>query len=112
MSSVQHHVIIVTTYRRDLAEEAWYVAEGIFPHATHPVESSVNGYFTFFIPPDGSKEGWADSVEGDQRRDEFITWLKSKDYSDGSNPYTWVEVSYGDHGPDVTRTNSENLIAP
>ncbi len=35
------------------------------------VPARINGYVTFFIAPDGSKEGWADSDRGDALRDEF-----------------------------------------
>jgi hypothetical protein len=32
------------------------------------MHSPVNGYKTFFIPPDGSKEGWGPSNDGDEER--------------------------------------------
>ncbi len=35
------------------------------------VPAIVNEYTTFFIAPDGSKEGWADSDAGDRLREDF-----------------------------------------
>lgn len=32
----------------------------------------INGETTFFMAPDGSKEGWADSDRFDLRREEFV----------------------------------------
>lgn len=51
----------------------------------------VNGYQSFFIPPDGSKERWDASDEGNRRRNEFIKWLKSRKVL-----VDWVEVQFGD----------------
>jgi hypothetical protein len=63
---------------------------------SYMVKSRVNGYTSFLVSPDGSKEGWAESEEGDNRRATFIEWLRSKRYEDGSSPYSWAEVLYGD----------------
>jgi hypothetical protein len=60
------------------------------------VESKINGYLSFFIAPDGSKAGWGDSNEGDERRDKFISWCDEQRYSDGSTSLQWVEVQYAD----------------
>ena len=49
---------------------------------------------SFFIPPDGSKEGWDDSEEGDKSRDRFVGWLRSVREKYG---LSWVEVQYGDN---------------
>lgn len=38
---------------------------------------SVNGGAAFFIAPDGSKEGWEPSDEGDKARAEFIEYLRT-----------------------------------
>lgn len=57
---------------------------------------AINGYRSFFIAPDGSKEGWTDSDIWDERRQRFIEWLKSKRYEDGSGPCSWVLVQFGD----------------
>jgi hypothetical protein len=56
----------------------------------------MNGFQSFFIPPDGSKEGWDDSNIGDLQRETMINWLNEQAYEDGSTPFRWVEVQYGD----------------
>ena len=60
------------------------------------IASPANDVRTFFIAPDGSKEGWATSNEGDARRAEFVAYLKSQEYANGESPFWWVEVQYGD----------------
>jgi len=51
----------------------------------------TNCHVSFFIPPDGSKEGWDESKEGDARRSEFKDFIrKSKLYCN------WAEVVFGD----------------
>jgi hypothetical protein len=63
-------------------------------------ETAENDYVSFFIPPDGSKEGWAASDENDQARDEFIAWLKLQVYEDGSGPIDWADIRFGGDEPD------------
>ncbi len=66
-------------------------AKTIFPYVSPLSPKGVNGYQSFFIPPDGSKERWDASDEGNRRRDEFIKWLKSR-----KALVDWVEVQFGD----------------
>lgn len=39
------------------------------------IRSPLNGYETFFVAPDGSKEGWEDSNAGDEKREQFLDWV-------------------------------------
>lgn len=64
----------------------------IFPWVSPMSDPQVNGEISFFIPPDGSKEGWAESEAGNQRRDDFIAWLQEND----RQVDCWVEVVFGD----------------
>lgn len=103
MGYMRHHAIVVTGILRDLTlssfpriEDAHAEALELFPRVSPIVESEINGYGSFFIPPDGSKEGWAESSAGDGKRARFRVWLYSKEYEDGSSPFKWVEVQYGD----------------
>lgn len=61
-----------------------------------PVDSITNGFSSFFIGSDGSKEGWEDSTKGDALRDAVIDYLNTLCYSDGSTSFRYVEVQYGD----------------
>ncbi|HEV8716163.1 MAG TPA: hypothetical protein VGX03_25475 [Candidatus Binatia bacterium] len=96
MGYMQHHAIIVTSCINEKFSAAYKKAKELFPKVSDPVPSGTNGYYSFFIPPDGSKEGWEASDAGDERRRIFRGWLNSQAYEDGSNSLKWVEVQYGD----------------
>jgi hypothetical protein len=106
MGYMRHHAIIVTNWNSEesphpmkdtptiedahrQAQECGLVTSPISPPAT-------NGYRTFLVFPDGSKEGWETSDEGDAARDAFVAWLEKSRYDDGSTPFDWAEVQYGD----------------
>jgi len=115
MSYVSHHAIIVTSNGYDSADqrlrEAHDYANKHFGALTSQIISSVfNGYKTFFVAPDGSKEGWDESDEHDIKRDNFIKILDDMMYDDGSGPIRYAEVRYGTDDCDqltttVTRSN-------
>lgn len=96
MGYMRHHGILVTTYKREYAEEARAEAVKIGLLVSEIVDSRVNGFNSFAVFPDGSKEGWDESDAGDARRDALIAWLDSKKFEDLSSPFAWVEVQYGD----------------
>ena len=96
MGYMRHHAIVITTWDRESAENVAAYAKELGCTQSEMVESPVNGYFTLLIAPDGSKEGWNHSELGDTQRAELIQWLDAQRYSDGSSPFDWVEVQYGD----------------
>jgi len=67
--------------------------------------SIVNNKETVILAPDGSKKGWAEAESGKARRQAFIKVLQDFDYGDGSNPFDWVEVSYGEYGQSIVQGN-------
>lgn len=94
MGIIAHHAIVVTALTKNDIKKAQKKAERIFgfkPEIQGPV---INGYMSFFIGPDGSKEGWDASEEGNDRREGFVEWLNKQDYEDDSSPYEWVEIMY------------------
>lgn len=93
---MRHHSIVVSSWNAVLIKEAYVKAEEIFPWVSPISPGTTNGYHSFFIPPDGSKEGWDESVKGDKQRDAFIDWLNGYAYEDGSSPFGWVEVQFDD----------------
>ncbi len=102
MGYMKHHAIIVTgtDHGGSAIQIAHKEAKRIFPWVSAISPPAVNTYRTFLIPPDGSKEGWEESDEGDARRAEFIAHLKTLAYDDGSSPLDWAEISYADdYGP-------------
>ena len=62
------------------------------------INSISNGYSSFFICPDGSKEGWSTSQNGYTARELFCDWLDKKDTCD------YIEICFG--GDD----NHESII--
>ncbi|MCP4903003.1 MAG: hypothetical protein GY906_39065 [bacterium] len=97
MGWIRHHAIIVTSWDTEAFERARDKAHEIFKGlAPEAMASESNGYRTFLIPPDGSREGWSESETGDSRRAHFIEWLDAQRHSDDSSPFDWVEVQYGD----------------
>jgi hypothetical protein len=111
MGYMRHHAIVVTSWKHELLQEAhatavelgvrdpevigqrlWEVSE-ITPEST-------NGYRSFFVAPDGSKEGWDTSDRGDVQRTALIQWFQDK-----AGYLDWVEVSYG--GDDYDRVSAE-----
>jgi len=96
MGYLRNHAIVVTSGNPGALEAAHQRAISIFPCVTEITEAQSNGCQSFLIPPDGSKEGWMASDEGDYRRDEYVEWLCKQEFGDGSNWLDWVEVQYGD----------------
>lgn len=91
-----HHTIIVTCWQAKMMEKSHAKAKEIFGElCSEMVFSGSNGYMSFFIAPDGSKEGWQTSIEFDDKRDEYKKWLRAE------NSYVnWVEVSFGGDEPE------------
>lgn len=96
MGTMIHHAIVVTSWG-DYTERAR--AEAIRccgdEHVSAMMPRLLNDYSSFLVAPDGSKEGWPDSDQGEARRATFVAWLHRQRHSDGSTPYEWVLVEYG-----------------
>ena len=100
MGYMRHHAIVVTsgTRRLSLAHDK---AEEIFPYVSPISPEGVNGYQSFFIPPDGSKEWWDESDRGDASRDKFVGYLRYL-------PVAWVEVQFNDDGGNTRVTRDSD----
>ena len=97
MGYIKHHAIVVTGYN-DLVQKAhgkamdlfdWRMVSEIRPEV-------VNGYRSFFIAPDGSKEFWETSNVNDGKRSQFIQFIESLAYEDGSNSLRYAELFFGE----------------
>lgn len=109
MGYMVHHMIVVTSWDQELIQEAYAKAQEIFGGKdesgrflaiTPIITSPVNFYYSFFIPTDGSKEGWDDSDAGDNKRQEFVDWLNQQRFEDQSTSLDWALVQYGDDDRD------------
>lgn len=63
-----------------------------------PIPSIVNDTHTLVFLPDGSKEGWGLSDDGDKYREQLAA-LFSFAYGDGSSPFGVVHVRFGGDEP-------------
>ena len=81
--------------------------EGSLFSFTH---SLINRKETIFLAPCGSKKGWHEDKKVEGLRDRFIQCIKTFDYEDGSSPFSWVEVGFGEFGQKVLRGNCKNVF--
>jgi len=110
MGTINHNAIVVTSWDPKLIRRARREAGRIFPWVSPVSPQVVNGYSSFFIPPDGSKEGWVASNEGDSRRAEFIKWMNAQAYDCGSSALEWIDVGFGEYGYEVEANNHEHYL--
>jgi hypothetical protein len=95
MGYIKHHAIVVVSYDEHI-NLAHAKAVEIFGALVSPViNGAANGYRSFFIAPDGSKEGWTLSYDYDSKRNKFIKYIENGAYSDGSNKLRYAEISFG-----------------
>ena len=105
MGYIKHHTIIVTDFRHDCIVAVHQKAKEIFKNnfgndvcsrvdgsciISEVIHGLTNGQYSFFIAPDGSKEGWETSKNGDNARKQFLDWLMLSDYT-----CDYVELSFG-----------------
>lgn len=102
MGFMMHHTIVVSSCFADKIATAQGAAAFLFGarNVSSLTAPDMNGFQSFFVAPDGSKEGWSDSDDADAKRRQFTDWLDEQAYEDGSNGLRYVEVSFGaDEGP-------------
>jgi hypothetical protein len=105
MGYMSHDAIVVTGWDKERVIKAHEKAKEIGLPITEIIEGQVNSYYSFLIGPDGSKEGWAESHEGEKERRTWKEWAKSE-------PDLWVDwahVSYGGDEPDQATLTEGNL---
>lgn len=111
MGIIHHHAVVATV---NIQENIVKVNDWIFSLPPEKCKrfcdapAPMNGYHTFVLTPDGSKEGCAESDAGDQLRAEFISFLESFAYEDGSSNVSWIEVGFGEFGQTIDRGNNKN----
>lgn len=96
MGVIRHHAIVVTSDVTGAIELAVNTAREIGLDVLGPSPIVTNNVNTMLVCPDGSKEGWDESDDGDRKRERFMTYLNSTNYDDGSGPLSWVIIAYGD----------------
>jgi hypothetical protein len=109
MGTINHNAIIAVTCDSNLADnfQKW-VNTLLQQDLIIKAGSWENGYQTFVVVPDGSKEGGLESNNGDTLRNKVIERLKKDNYEDGSSPWDWIEVGFGEYGQKVLQGNCKN----
>src|SRR5688500_16035129 len=107
MGYMRHHAVPLTSWDDHTLTEAhslpkdlllqYEVSESVLSPVT---AGASNGYRSFAVFPDGSKEGWRASAEGDGFRGTFVEYLDAQRHSDGSSNLDWCVVQYGDDDND------------
>ena len=99
MGYMRHHVIVVGGYNTDDVHAAHEAAVFHCGALVSPIVAShLNGYTSFFVAPDGSKEGWPESEQGDVSRAALKSVLRG--WPAKGRYIDWVEVAYpGDSLP-------------
>ena len=115
MRNIRHHALVVTCNDKKLIESIRSKALELYKLHMEASNGSllvseiknsiVNQYASFFIIPDGSKEGYDASDDGDVIREKLIDFIKP---FTGSEEYhlSYGEISYGaDDGKTTFRHN-------
>ena len=108
MGLVQHHALIATTSWDERIEKAKAWIDLLEPEDREfflisPV--GVNGETSIVLFPDGSKEGWPQSEQGDVRREQFIEQVLKKDPG-----WMWIEGTFGERGSAITRDHNVRRV--
>ena len=105
MGYMRHHGMMMTSFSEKYIKAAHDKALEIFGGYKHisgrdfkglvsgVSHEQVNGYRSFAVFPDGSKEGWSESDSGDKCRKEFKEWLAA---NNSKIFVTWAEFQFGD----------------
>ena len=103
MGIMQHKALIVTGLQSTgdaRVKKARTKALKLFPKesVSKLCGMGINGYTSFFIAPCGSKVGWNPDVEHEESLGNFIEYLESLKYEDGSTCVKYVYVTFGELG--------------
>ncbi|SHU66940.1 Uncharacterised protein [Mycobacteroides abscessus subsp. abscessus] len=115
MGYIAHHALIVTISGFALKKSDKYgmpdiaayregLPEHFRPLLVGPIPTAANDNWVVAFLPDGSKEGWDTSDEGDRIRNELIDMFKWQ-YEDGSSPYDVVLVRFGGDDPHLVNAH-------
>lgn len=119
MGYIRHRIVAVIGYDRERLELVRMSAAeiyGAFRDVRHPdgleslvslvVPGVMNSYASFFVGPDGSKEGWSSSDLADDAYAELVQYLRKR--PDGLDGWVVVEgVGGDDHDPRIVDGNHE-----
>ena len=95
MSHVVHSAILVTGMIESHLTMAYNEAKRLGLHIIGPSDPMINGYRTFIVQSNGSKDGWEEGDEDQVMRDRFEQWLITQTLPDSPVVLEWCRISYG-----------------
>lgn len=78
MGYIRHDAIVVTAGSDEDAECARQKAVDLGLRVSGLVPGTTNGYVSFLIAADGSKEGWEESHRHDAARKAWVEWARTE----------------------------------
>ena len=111
MGMIQHEALIVTSWDLKKLKTAHKRARKLFNqhNVTLITGEGMNGYESFVIVPCGSKLGWEPSNKHQEAMEEFVEYLNTFQYEDGSSSVSYVKMSYGELGLQVSNDQGIEL---
>jgi hypothetical protein len=88
MGNIIHDAIVITVGKQEHAQYLYNRATELCLPIIGFDKPVTNGYYSLFVPPHGSKQGWDRAVDMSERRKVFIDYLQEI-------PCEWVAVRYG-----------------
>ena len=98
MGYYRSHTIAITSVFQDDVKEAHAKAKEIFDNqmVTEIISGTTNAQDSFFVAPDGSKEGWDESDKQDDNRKALIDWIDAHNDKKGCSYIQYVEMYFAD----------------
>lgn len=98
MGYIRHDAIVATSWNEDHLRKARTKAEELGLEVSELVAGRMNGQQAFLIAPDGSKEGWQDSDDGDAQREAWKSWMRAQE----EMWVDWAHVNFGGDDDDYS----------
>ena len=105
MRNIKHHAIVVTSNEKDKIElvrkksieiyEVFMETKNGKALVGQMTIGLINNFYSFMIAPDGSKEGYDTSEDGDIAREKICSFIESLKDINGINPVNYIEVCFG-----------------
>ena len=96
MGYMKHHAIVMVAGDHHKQPDVAAFRESLparwRPLVIGPIGSVINDYHLYAFLPDGSKEGWTDSDDGDIYRERFRALFAFR-HAGGSSPFAGVQIS-------------------
>lgn len=96
MGIIINQSIVVCSFSDKIIETAYNQAMQLFEdvNVSNLSNKGINGIRSFCVFPCGSKYGWIQAENHEQKLKEFVKFLNAMAYDDGSSPVEFVLVEF------------------